>query len=142
VSEPFAAWRFIHPDLAAPPGSGLHADAAGGIEMVTGDRSIYQAVLLLISTRPGERVMRPGYGCDISPFLFAPNDDTTAGLAIHFVRQAVERWEPRVDVLGVDAVRDELDPEVLRITLSYRVRATLAEAAVTLDVGPSGVVGL
>ena len=41
--------------------------------------------------------MRPGYGCHLFRLAFAPNDDTTAGLAIHYVRQALERWEPRIE---------------------------------------------
>ena len=49
--------------------------------MVQYNDSIRQAILLLFSTRPGERVMRPDYGCDIHRLVFSPNDDTTAGLA-------------------------------------------------------------
>jgi len=139
--EPFPAWRFVHPDVAGPPASGLQVSATGGIELVSGDRSIHQAILILISTRPGERVMRPSYGCDISPFLFSPNDETTAGLAIHFVRQAVERWEPRVDVIAVDAVQDDHEPELLRVTLTYRVRMTLETTTAAISIGPSGVTG-
>jgi phage baseplate assembly protein W len=79
---------------------------------------------MLLSTAPGERVMRPGYGCDLQRLVFAPNDETTAGLAIHFVRQAIERWEPRVEILSLDAGRNPERPEVLDIQLEYRVRET------------------
>ncbi|WP_081995026.1 GPW/gp25 family protein [Deinococcus radiopugnans] len=120
-------WRFVHPDLddpqrrGEPAGLQLHQ---GGIQMVSGAALVRQSLLMLISTRPGERVMRPEYGCHLSRLMFAPNDDTTAGLAIHYVRQAVERWEPRAAVLHLDAGRDPDAPQVLRLTFQYRVRGT------------------
>jgi hypothetical protein len=127
MSPRWSSWRFRVPPYDAPPGEpvGLVIDPAGGIETVVDDEAIRQSLLLLISTRPGERVMRPEYGCDLSRLVFSPNDDTTAGLAIHFVRQAVERWEPRVEILRVDANRDPEEATRLEIVLDYRVRATL-----------------
>jgi phage baseplate assembly protein W len=77
--------------------------------------------MLLLSTSTGERVMRPDYGCELHRLMFAPNDDTTAGLAIHYVRQALERWEPRVDILHLDADPNAEDPGRLDIFLEYRV---------------------
>jgi len=102
----YRAWRFVHPDVVLDDGAssgGLQVTPRGRIEMVEGDESIRQSLLLLLSTSPGERVMRPDYGCSLRHLVFGPNDDTTAGLAIHYVRRAVERWEPRVEVLTVDA---------------------------------------
>jgi len=93
--------------------------------MVEGDAAVRQAIFLLLSTTPGERVMRPDYGCELRRLLFSPNDNTTAGLAIHFVKQALQRWEPRVEVLKLDAVPNQDRPERLDILLEYRVRSTL-----------------
>jgi phage baseplate assembly protein W len=123
----YRAWRFVHPDLVASEGTssgGLQVSPRGRIEMVEEDASVRQAILLLLSTAPGERVMRPTYGCHLRRLVFSPNDDTTAGLAIHYVRQALERWEPRIDVLAIDATSDPEAPERLDILLEYRVRAT------------------
>ncbi|MEM7113192.1 MAG: GPW/gp25 family protein [Chloroflexota bacterium] len=124
TQSPFRAWRFVHPDLDSGEGSGIPISAQGGIGMVAGAASVRQALLLLLSTAPGERVMRPEYGCHIHRLVFSPNDDTTAGLAIHYVRRAVQRWEPRVDILKIDAFRHEDTPDRLNILLDYRVRAT------------------
>lgn len=121
----YRAWRFSHPDFedaGVPPG--LRVSNRGGVEMVDGGASIQQAILLLLSTPPGERVMRPHYGCNLRSLVFSPNDDTTAGLCIHYVRQAIARWEPRIDVLRLDATRSTALPGVLEIDLEYRVRAT------------------
>jgi uncharacterized protein len=95
----------------------------GDLELVEDEAALRQAILLLISTRPGERVMRPGYGCDLHRLVFSPNDDTTAGLAVHYVRRALQTWEPRIEILALDAVRDA-SASVLDINLAYRARAT------------------
>lgn len=121
----YRAFRFLYPGLdAAEDAAGLRFAASGGIEMVQYNESIRQALLLLFSTRPGERVMRPDYGCDIHRLVFSPNDDTTAGLAIYYVQRAIDRWEPRIDVLRLDAGRDPQQAERLNILLQYRVRVT------------------
>jgi uncharacterized protein len=151
------AWQFAlrHPGDAEGVG-GLRLTLAGGPAMVEADASVRQSLLLLLSTTPGERVMRPSYGCHLQGLVFSSNDDTTAGLAMHFVRQAVERWEPRVEILGLDAGRgvppmDEL-PAVgegagtsrgqvpateghLEIALEYRVRSTGRVGSITYTLG-------
>jgi phage baseplate assembly protein W len=135
----FRAWRFLHPDFDRAQGMpGLRPGPTGRIDMVEGDASVRQAVLLLLTTRPGERVMLPTYGCDLQRLLFAPNDHTTAGLAIHYVRRALTRWEPRIDILDLDAVRSPEDPSRLDIHLDFRVRPTLNEERLTLSLNLTG----
>lgn len=122
----YRSWRFIHPDLdLGVDGIGLCTTPSGGIAMVEDQASVRQAILLLLSTSPGERVMRPDYGCDLNRLVYGTNDDTTAGLAIHYVRQALTQWEPRIDILSVDAKQNDLEPTRLDIILDYRVRSTL-----------------
>jgi phage baseplate assembly protein W len=124
----YRAWLFTNPEFDdRGENAGLRVSNRGGIDMVEGGSSARQAILMLLATRPGERVMRPHYGCHLHRLVFSPNDGTTAGLAIHYVRQAIERWEPRIDVIHLDAARseDEAVPGLLEITLEYRVRATL-----------------
>ncbi|ANE57826.1 hypothetical protein AYM39_17345 [Methylomonas sp. DH-1] len=111
----------MHPN--AP--TGLEISAGGGIRMVSEDLSVRQAILMLLTTVPGERVMRPEYGCSLDKLAFMPNDATTHGLAIHFVRQALERWERRIEILKLDAGSNPDDPTRIDIFLDYRVRRTL-----------------
>ncbi|GAA1651890.1 GPW/gp25 family protein [Catellatospora bangladeshensis] len=118
-------------------GEGLVTSAAGRVAFVHGDDAIRQAIILLLGTVPGERLMRPDYGSHLHRLLFAPNDQTTAGLAIHYVRHALERWEPRIEIEQVDA---DPDPDIasrLNVHLRYRVRQTLAEGALDypIDLG-------
>jgi phage baseplate assembly protein W len=117
----------VHPDLdlsarGSGVGVGVVTTPAGRLEWVQGEQTVRQALLMLLSTRPGERVLRPEYGCDLHCLVFEPNDETTAGIAIHHVRRAIERWEPRVEILDLDAAPDPEDPGRLEIVLEYRVR--------------------
>jgi uncharacterized protein len=133
------AFRFIGAGFDAGLTGGLALTSSGGVAMTEGDQTVRQALMLLLSTTPGERVMRPGYGSRLHRLIFAPNDDTTAGLAIHYVREAIRRWEPRVEVIDVDAEADPDAPWRLLIRLDYRVKASLTVGALALsvDLGPS-----
>jgi len=135
----YRAFRFLYPGLDVPSAAaGLRFNARGSLDMVDGEASVRQAILLLLSTRPGERVMRPHYGCDLHRLLFQPNDETTAGLAVHYVRQALDRWEPRIDVLRLDAGPDPVAPQRLMIILEYRVRATQQSDQMTFAIDLMG----
>jgi phage baseplate assembly protein W len=119
---------------------GLQTTATGRVAMVDGDDAIRQAIMLLLRTTPGERLMRPLYGSHLNRLLFSANDETTAGLAIHYVRQALLRWEPRIDVEDVDAGPDPLVASRLNITLRYRVKQTLTREVLDypLSLHPQG----
>ena len=131
--------RFAHPDFDARssydigPGIGLVCTATGRLERIEGAALLRQSLLILLSTNLGERVMRPDYGCELLSLAFARNDDTTAGLAIHYVRQAVTRFEPRVRILRVDATRSAAEPNRLDVELDYQPR--LGGQVDTLRVG-------
>lgn len=133
LTDRIRGWHFVLPELAGPLDEpGPRISITGGIDMVSGAEAIRQAIWLLLKTRPGERVMRPEYGCDLHRLLFAPNDDTTAGLAIHYVRTALARWEPRIEILRLDANRHPERPERLVIELEYAIKATREIAALAL----------
>ena len=111
--------------------------------MVEGDRTVRQAIMMLLSTSPGERVMRPDYGCALNRLVFEPNDATTAGLAIHYVRQALIRWEPRVEILRLDANSSRTSAAAdggnfLYLHLQYRVRASRREDQISMGVDLAG----
>jgi phage baseplate assembly protein W len=135
----YRAWQFEHPDYDVPgEEAGLRLTARRAIAMIEDDQAVRQSILLLLSTVPGERVMRPDYGCSLNQLIFSPNDDTTAGLAIHFVRQALERWEPRAEILQLEAEANEAAGEILEIRLEYRVRATRKVSRLVLPLNLAG----
>lgn len=103
-----------------------NADPArkGTVALAHYEESIRQSIWMILSTTPGERVMRPDFGCGIHDLVFAVNGEATAGQVISQVQQALLQWEPRIDVLGVTAAPDTAQPHLLLIEVTYRVRTT------------------
>lgn len=100
----------------------LGTDATGGFALVTGDREIEQAIRLILGTAVGERPMRPEFGCRIHDHVFNAASSATAGQIAYDVRQALDRWEPRIDVLDVGISFDAMTVGVLYIDIAYTIR--------------------
>jgi len=101
----------------------LRVDNRGGISLSRGGGGIDEAIRMVLGTAKGERRMRPDFGCDIHTLIFAPNTATTWGLAARYVEEALERWEPRIEVLSVDAKPDAEDTSRLLVDINYRIKA-------------------
>ncbi|MFI0466237.1 GPW/gp25 family protein [Saccharopolyspora sp. 5N102] len=112
--------RFIGRGWAFP----LRVGATGGIAMVEREQEIEEAIRLVLGTAPGERPMRPEFGCGIHEYVFAPSDGATAGRIAQEVRSALRRWEPRIDVTDVVVAFDTVEEGVLYIDVHYTLRAT------------------
>ena len=95
----------------------------GGVRLVGGGEEIESAVRMILATAPGERLMRPDFGCAMWEQVFAPMTPNTLGLIEQSVREAVTRWEPRVLLESVRTVVDH-DAGVVDIEIDYCVRAT------------------
>ncbi len=102
-------------------------DARGRIALARRERDVEEAMQMILLTPPGQRVMRPEFGCRIHDLLFAPNDATTAGLAAYYVEEALGRWEPRIDVTDVTAGPDPDNADRLLVEIRYQIKATLDE---------------
>jgi hypothetical protein len=102
----------------------LQIDATGGIALVGREQGIEKAIRLILGTSPGERPMRPEFGCRIHEYLFAPADAQTAGAIAKEVRHALRRWEPRIDVADVLVTFDAREPTLLYIDVRYSIKAT------------------
>jgi phage baseplate assembly protein W len=79
---------------------------------------------VILATAPGERVMRPQFGCKIWDLLFEPITANLLGLMAQAVRDALAQWEPRVEVLDVRPEPDANDHTLIMINVTYRVKAT------------------
>ena len=88
------------------------------------EESVRQSIWMILGTSPGERVMRPEFGCGIHDLVFGVNNATTATAISEAVTEALALWEPRIDVLDVYAAADETEPNRLLIEINYQVRAT------------------
>jgi phage baseplate assembly protein W len=100
-------------------------DDGGQVELAPDEEEgIRQSIWMILGTSPGERVMRPDFGCGIHELVFGVNDAATASAAAGAVREALAVWEPRIDVLDVYAVPDPSRPNLLVIEINYQVRST------------------
>ncbi|HZP82992.1 MAG TPA: GPW/gp25 family protein [Chthonomonadaceae bacterium] len=111
-----AGWKF-------PP----RLDARGQIELVQQEADVEEAIRIILLTHCGERVMRPEFGSELFRLQFLPLDAGTAGLARRYVQEALARWEPRIEVLAVQAVPDTKHESRLLIQIEYRILATNSE---------------
>lgn len=102
----------------------VETESDGAIALAEGETDIEQAIRLILQTAPGERVMRPDFGCGIHEYAFAAVDTTTLTLIEDDVREALERWEPRIEVLTVDSALSDAATGRLDIDIRYRVRQT------------------
>jgi phage baseplate assembly protein W len=97
---------------------------AGRIAEAEYEEDVRQAILIILGTSPGERVMRPDFGAGLDRFVFEPIGPTTFTEVEDEVRGALIAWEPRIDVEDVRVTSEGEPPNVLVIEVDYLVRAT------------------
>lgn len=102
----------------------MRVDQSGSIAMGSGADDIDANLKVVLITAPGERVMRPQFGCRIWDLVFEPINANTLGLMSEAVKDAVSQWEPRVDLIDVEIVPDPGDIGRVLIELKFRVKAT------------------
>lgn len=102
----------------------LRVDATGSIALVGREQEIEESIRLILGTSPGERPMRPEFGCRIHEYLFSSADSETAGAIAREVRSALQRWEPRIDVADVNVTFDAREATLLYINVGYSIKAT------------------
>lgn len=117
---------------------GLEVNSKGELSRVDAYEGARQSILLLLATSPGERLLRPLYGCNLQRLVFSPNDDTTAGLAIHYVKQAITQFEPEIEIINLDAYADPDAPERLLIILDYRLKGDVKRETLTVPLDLTG----
>ncbi len=100
----------------------LGVDRRGGIALARDETDVDQAIALILGTAPGERPMRPEFGCAVHDYVFDGINPEMVGRVDRAVRMALDRWEPRI---AVDRVAFEVPAEeVLEIHVTYRLKAT------------------
>ncbi|MBH8572103.1 GPW/gp25 family protein [Nostocaceae cyanobacterium CENA369] len=99
----------------------LQSNVQGGLKLSAEAQKVKEAIWLILRTDLGERVYRPDFGCRLSELAFAPlNNDTLLRIRI-YVLEALQKWEPRIDV---DEVR--ADPDTagrVNISIDYRLKS-------------------
>ena len=102
----------------------LQVTPAGRIAQSKYEQRIEESIFLILSTAKGERVMLPDFGCGIHDLVFAPNSASTVSGTVQSVRTALTKYEPRIDVLDINA--EAQGENLLLIRISYRIRANNA----------------
>lgn len=111
---------FLGTGLAFP----LQLNQRGEIALVGGEKDIEQSIEIILGTRPGERVMRPMFGCRASELIFEPRDATTFTLMKTYVEEALKFWEPRINVNGIDISIDDASDGAVLIEIQYEIKET------------------
>jgi phage baseplate assembly protein W len=102
----------------------LQISQQGGFALAKGVNDIEQAIRIVLGTIPGERMMRPEFGCRVHELVFAPDNASTRKLAAYFVEEALKRWEPRIEVKEIEATSDPAHDGALMIEIRYQVKDT------------------
>ena len=102
--------------------------ANGKIVTSKGEEKIRESILIILGTSKGERVMRPEFGCGINDLVFEVNNTATTTLVAYHVREALLKWEPRIEVLNVFVSPDEEKRHQLNIEIDYEVKLSNTKA--------------
>jgi uncharacterized protein len=92
--------------------------AAGRLEYAAGADKIAQSIWILLDTDPGERIMRPAFGCGLRRYLMNPNTSAVRALIRHDVEIALANFEPRIQVTDLEVTPGD-DPALVLIRLAY-----------------------
>ena len=112
--------EFLGQGLAFP----LQVNARGEVALVSGARDVEQSIRIILGTRPGERVMRPEFGCRAYELLFEPRTVAAEARLKRYVSEALRRWEPRINVLSVNVFTSQELDGALFAEIAYMIKAT------------------
>ena len=96
----------------------------GLVASVAYEEDIRQSMRIILETAPGERVMRPNFGCGIHELVFSVVDSTAIQQIRSTVQEALRRCEARIDVLDVTVEGAATREGKLLVQIEYRVRRT------------------
>ena len=102
----------------------MAVDHTGGIRLTEPIEDIERSMRIILLTAPGERIMRPKFGCRIWDLLFEPITPNLMGQVIEAVKEALAQWEPRVDVRNVVPSAEGRDGGLINVRIEYLVRTT------------------
>ena len=120
MGNPRNSKEFLGRGLAFP----LQVNARGEVALVSAERDIEQSIRIILATRPGERVMRPEFGCRASELLFEPRNSAMETLMQQYVEEVLSRWEPRIEVQYVSVLSDNTQDGAVVVEVNYLIKAT------------------
>lgn len=109
-------------------------DDDGALAYPTLEDSVRQLIRVILSTRPGEQLMRPDFGGGLDLLLHEPNSLATRRRIRDLVEEALRRWERRILLDRVEVWEVPAEPSHVRVEIAYRLARTGAPAQVGLTV--------
>ncbi len=116
--------------VAFPPRVGTD----GRMQWSSGELNVRESICIILRTRPGERIMRPDFGCGLDRYLFEPNNIGTLRLIQEEVKQSILRWEPRVTLNDIVVALNPMDARAVDITIYYTLIATQTQDRLNMTV--------
>jgi phage baseplate assembly protein W len=98
-------------------------NSKGGLDYSSGPDRIQDAIWIVLSTSLGERLMRPDFGAGVNDYVFEPNSTVVQTQLMAVVREALVKWEPRIELIGVRAETGD-QPSLVLVSIDYRLRTT------------------
>jgi phage baseplate assembly protein W len=109
-------------------------DENGQLSWPSLETSVQGLIRVVLSTRPGEQLMRPDFGAGLELLLHEPNTLATRRRIRDSVQDALTRWERRIVLDRVDVREVEGEPSHVRVEIGYRLARTGAPGGVALTV--------
>jgi uncharacterized protein len=106
----------------------------GRVAWSAGEPNVRESICIILRTRPGERLMRPDFGCGLDRYLFEPNSIATLRLIQEEVKQALVRWEPRIRLDDIVVATNPADARAVDITIFYTLIASSARERMNMTV--------
>jgi phage baseplate assembly protein W len=114
-------------------------DDAGTLSFPSLADSVRQNIEVILSTRPGEQLMRPGYGGGLENLLAEPNTLATRARIHDLIDESLREWEPRIDIDAIAVDPLEGDPGGVRVEVYYRLRRTQEVQRVGVTLALEGI---
>lgn len=102
----------------------FNVDHNGKLAVSSFEDDIKEAIRIILGTAKGERLMRPDFGCGINEYVFCSMDTLNLHLIENTVHEALTKWEPRIEVVGVKADTRSAEEGKLLINIDYKIRTT------------------
>jgi uncharacterized protein len=115
--------RFLGVGWGFPPQFQRQAGQIGA-KMVAEEEDIRESLLILLSTRPGERIMQPAYGCGLHAMVFETVNESTVTEIRDLIERAILFYEPRINLEGIEVEMQDVYEGRLDIRIDYTVRQT------------------
>ena len=112
------ARKFLGTGWTSPP-----RFAGGRLQVASDEECVEASIWAILETAPGERLMRPDFGCAIHDLVFSTPSASLVGQLSRAIFKALSTFEPRIEVLGIEVTADEAVKNLLRIEIDYRLRS-------------------